>query len=440
VLVFIIIILWVEHKQLLDISEAVWIPSIWLLYSASKQLGTWLNIRTAIEAGSPPDRIFLVLLGFLGVLILFKRNFLWPLAWKNNRLLILIAFYMLLSALWSKTPGICFRRWGREIISLIIACILLSEKSPLKALFSAFRKMLYIALPLSLLLIKYYPFYGRQYDRWTGGLTWVGVASQKNGLALLCAFGALFLIFSIWQDLSRLPNLKSKFPIYLDIFMLFLCIYLFMGPERTLKYSATSTLSMFMGLASLTYFAWAIKRGAKVNSKIITVSLIIIIFIGTYLPFSRKIFIKEIPTVLGRDNTLTGRTQIWNSLVPYALNKLILGYGFGGFWTTSLREQIASHSHNGYLDTILDLGLIGLILFSVFLTSISYNCVRLINMGSNPYLIFLPIILAFLIHNIGETSLGNLGAFPSSLIILFSFLINEEVYRISAIPNTRTLT
>jgi len=404
---------------------ATWIPSLWLLYSASKQLGTWLNITTTIEAGSLPDRYFLLTLGALGTLVLLRRHFSWSGALKKNNLLILVVSYMLLSAIWSRVPGISLRRWGREAIAVIMASLLASEQFPIKAFFSTLRRAIYIALPYSLLLIKYFPLYGRQYNRWTGELTWVGVASQKNGLALLCAFSAVFLIWSLWESLLKWNLLVSKLPVLINILMLSLSLFLMMGPGRTFKYSATSFLSLLTGLIILIFLRIAVIKGIGIKGIIISVA-IAVIFIGTFMPFSGKVPIKEIPMMLGRDPTLTGRIQIWNALVPYAIKKIILGHGFGGFWTTSLREQIASHAHNGYLDTILDLGFTGLILFSIFLISITVKCIKSINIKPDFSLLCLSIIIMFLIHNVGEVSLGNISSFPCSLIVLFSFLIHDK--------------
>jgi exopolysaccharide production protein ExoQ len=70
---------------------------------------------------------------------------------------------------------------------------------------------------------------------------------------------------------------------------------------------------------------------------------------------------------LGRGSGLTGRTDLWAHCLELQSNP-ILGAGFESFWIEEKREQIAAFyhnwkpggAHNGYLDTYLDLGLIGL--------------------------------------------------------------------------------
>lgn len=422
---FVLLILIIEHRQSGITGSAIWILSIWILYSGSKGLGVFLNINTTIEAGSTPDKYFLLILGISGIFILLKRGVQWGLILKRNRLFIFIIFYMLVSVTWSRDPAISFRRWGREAIALIMMCLLVSEKSPITSFLSAFKRAIYIYLPFSLLLIKYFPIYGRLYNRWTGEVQWVGMAYQKNGLALFCAFSAIFLIWSLWQNFINWSVLGSKLQLSVDILMIGLAIYLMMGPQRTLTYSATSLLALLIGLVTIIIFKQVVKKQIKLEKKVTIIALILIL-VGTFMPFSGKIPIKGLPHILGRGDTLTGRTTIWNTLLPYAQKHIIFGYGFGGFWTTSLREAIASHAHNGYLDTILNLGIIGLILFIVFMVKNAQLSARLIDDERNSYLLFVAIIFMYLVHNIGEVSLGDFQSLPSTLVAFIYFLANEE--------------
>ena len=294
-------VFYIECKQSKEVSAAAWIPTIWLLYSGSKNIGTWLNIRATMEAGSVPDRWFLLSLGALGLAILLKRKFAWRFCLRNNYLLVLVVLFMLISVSWSSVPGISFRRWVKELLALIMLSLVASEKRPIEASLAAFKRIIYFALPFSLLLIKYFPHYGRDYGRWTGDLMWIGVADQKNGLAQLCIFAAIFLIWSNWEYVSNWKSLRSRMQIYIDLFMLLLSIYLLMGPGRTFKYSATSTISLLIGLAIMIVLSIRIKKGKFINKKIIIFFMILIIFFGTLLPFVRIIPMGSIATAFGRD-------------------------------------------------------------------------------------------------------------------------------------------
>lgn len=87
VTVCVLIILRIEYRKSGISSVACWVISIWLVYSGGKGIGAFLKVNTTIEAGSPPDRYFLLLIGIVGIFILLKRGFQWGLALKRNWLL-----------------------------------------------------------------------------------------------------------------------------------------------------------------------------------------------------------------------------------------------------------------------------------------------------------------------------------------------------------------
>jgi O-antigen ligase len=79
----------------------------------------------------------------------------------------------------------------------------------------------------------------------------------------------------------------------------------------------------------------------------------------------------EIAKLLPLDTSFTGRLDIWNFAMQSLQPRLATGYGFASFWGSSAIQNLpegkewaayASHSHNGYLDTALGMGLPGLAL------------------------------------------------------------------------------
>jgi O-antigen ligase len=76
---------------------------------------------------------------------------------------------------------------------------------------------------------------------------------------------------------------------------------------------------------------------------------------------------------MGRDPTLTGRTEVWKLVLTLAGNPL-WGTGFESFWLGHRLEQIwavywwhPNEAHNGYIEMFLNLGWIGIFLFGVLL-------------------------------------------------------------------------
>lgn len=84
----------------------------------------------------------------------------------------------------------------------------------------------------------------------------------------------------------------------------------------------------------------------------------------------------EITRALGKDPTISGRTDIWHAAILAGLRQPFLGFGFGAFWRGiqggSLNVYLATgyalwQGHNAYLDIWLDLGFVGLALFGIAL-------------------------------------------------------------------------
>ncbi len=81
-----------------------------------------------------------------------------------------------------------------------------------------------------------------------------------------------------------------------------------------------------------------------------------------------------VTSILGRGETLTGRTEVWRHIWAVSQHRPLGGYGLGGVWESPLAPTSeiwkavrfrAFHAHSGYLEIVLQLGLVGLYLFTV---------------------------------------------------------------------------
>lgn len=84
----------------------------------------------------------------------------------------------------------------------------------------------------------------------------------------------------------------------------------------------------------------------------------------------------EVLQSLGRDPTLTGRTDIWGSVLVQIRERPWTGYGWNSIWHLGTQPSqelwdragfVFYHAHDGYLDVVLQLGLVGLVLTVVIL-------------------------------------------------------------------------
>ena len=114
------------------------------------------------------------------------------------------------------------------------------------------------------------------------------------------------------------------------------------------------------------------------------------------------------------DPTLTGREFVWNYELARIEQAPLLGYGFGSFWGVGVQVHARltnfgitfdySQGHNGYLDIIAQLGVVGLGVAMLFLIGNLRTAIRL---GRAPsvfgfYLCYLYLFSGLLSYNITE--------------------------------------
>ncbi len=370
-----------------------------------------------MDEGSPLDRAMLTGILILGFLILIKRRINWSNVIKENPFLMTLIGYMFISILWSDMPFVSLKRWTRTTTVILMALIVATEAEPNQSIKCIFRRVMYVLIPFSLLLIKYYPHLGVSYGGWSGALMWAGVADTKNSLALLCLY-AIFFIF--WTLLRRHQGKDKPVKLYqpwVEIFILIIAIWLFIGPQQTLTHSATSTVSLAVALTAYILFSLMKKQNISIGTGTLMAIMLLIIAYGTLLPFSTKLISSDIISSLGRDETLNTRTDIWAILVPYAMQNPLLGHGVGGFWTDAMRTMSDANAHNGYLDIILNMGFVGHILFSLFLLSCCLKARKVMVADFDWGVLLICFLLIAVVHNIGESSMVDLDGFPAAAIL-----------------------
>jgi O-antigen ligase len=129
---------------------------------------------------------------------------------------------------------------------------------------------------------------------------------------------------------------------------------------------------------------------------------------------------------LGRDITLTRRTEIWALLVAPIREHPWLGYGPAAFWGIAPASHELARSlhfnpgsgHNGFLDLALELGVVGLVAFAVPYTLALARAVRLALSEAGAGGLWPLALLAWLVTcNLPESALMRRGALGWALFI-----------------------
>jgi exopolysaccharide production protein ExoQ len=392
-----------------------------MLYISSKPLAYWFFYSGDPEQGSPLDRWFMILLIFLAILLLVRRRFDWGRAIRANIPLIILAGFMLISIMWSTMLFTSFKRWTHELLAILMAFAVLSEPAPRRAIESIIRRTIYVLIPLSVVLIKYFPQYGIDYAPWSGWRMWIGVTLQKNSLGRLCFVAIIFLVWSLTERRKEKRAPVWKYEGLTELFLIAVSIWLLRGPEGTFFYSAASFYALCLGL--LVYTGLILVRKSALTIKpavLITVALIIII-VGVTALFKGGSNIAFVASTAGRDTSLTGRTEVWAALLPVAMKSPIIGGGFGGFWTPRTKEAFQiTGAHNGYLDVLLGLGFIGIVLVSAYYLWSCRKAHALLSVDFYWAAMWICFIMMSLVHNMAESSMDSLTEQLSATILLFT--------------------
>jgi O-antigen ligase len=100
------------------------------------------------------------------------------------------------------------------------------------------------------------------------------------------------------------------------------------------------------------------------------------------------------------------------------------GHGFGGFWTTELRELISSHAHNGYLNLILDLGFVGILLMYTFFITCCFKAIKVMKNDFNWGALWICFLFMTVIYNITEPSIDG---FSNQQMATLLFLLTTSL-------------
>jgi exopolysaccharide production protein ExoQ len=135
--------------------------------------------------------------------------------------------------------------------------------------------------------------------------------------------------------------------------------------------------------------------------------------------------------LLGKDPTMTGRLPIWQECLHFVGMKPFLGYGYGAFWTVTshparlIREAVdwdtLPHAHNGYIDLLLALGVVGLLLYAAVNSAAGWRAVLHVREYSDADAMWpLAFLCVTLLYQLDEASIIS----ANQLIwILFSSVI-----------------
>jgi O-antigen ligase len=326
------------------------------------------------------------------VLVPFYREILFVL--RRNWSVVALVFLALLSSSWAGMADLSLRKsiglLGTTLFGIALA-VRFSFQDQLRMLSWLFR----VIAVLSLAWIVLLPSYGISAEG-----EWMGVFDYKNAMGSVMGL-SLLVEWQLQAD-GRLAKV-------LKILAMLLYAVLLLKSD-----SITPAVALVGAVILLEIYKFAALR-LRIPLYAVFLITIALVSAGITLVIVNG---DSVMGSVGRSSNLTGRTEIWSLVISFIPEKPIFGYGYAGFWLGASPESFVidrimrgpvQYSHNGYLEMLLTLGVIGLLLSLVLIgTGMKRALYFSKQQQTGTQLWPLGFLLYFILHNLGEcTILGQ---------------------------------
>lgn len=299
----------------------------------------------------------------------------------------------LFSVFWSYTPELTKVRL-LALAGTMLFSLYLASRYTLKEQLQVYGWIFGTIIVMSILFAILLPKFGLMGGVHSGA--WRGIYNHKNGL------GRIMVPSAIVFCLLALSTQTRKW-IYWTLLGASVMLILLSKASSPL----INVIILMSLLSILPMLRWKYLFLIPVIIGISSVGIISYLFVTT----NAELF----AGALGKDLTLTGRTNFWPLMIDKIWESPWLGYGFGAFWqgldgpsayVWNASTFKAPNGHNGYLDLCVQVGFIGVFLYAfLFITSFykALTYVRVANTSERfwPILLFAYIVLS----NLTESSI-----------------------------------
>jgi exopolysaccharide production protein ExoQ len=359
-----------------------------------------LKLQASIMEARPETRIFWpVMCAISAVLAVQNRSRHGKLTLPPHIICLLVYLaFAGASVLWAFSPERSLIRFAQQVmivISIVLPALLAARTVDMV-------RGLFLCFALALILNVFFVLSGSATIAWYGsmhGTMFVNIGYEgyfegKNYLGECAAVGLLLsfheLFYPGWRRILGI--------IVVSIAMLLV----YLSDSKTAL--GLAFVSPF--LAGLTFF---IRKMTRISPAIILLTIPL-----CYIVFSSvsNVSMSRLSYMLYGDSTLTGRTTIWDFAQYEIARKPLLGWGYQSFWLVPDSPatveapgwvKMMPNSHNGYYDTMLEMGYVGLAFLLVFIVTTLHAIGRVADRDPARAQLVLSVALFIILYNYFES-------------------------------------
>lgn len=306
------------------------------------------NEHLFMTANYTPIKLLYFLNYFITIVLLVCRYKRTLYALQSNPIFILISIYIPLSVFWSYDQGATFMA-GLALTFCTLFGVYLASRFSLKQQVIMLGYLMLTFTFLSFIWSVVLPKYGVM-----GGVhlgAWRGVFVHKNhaGRMMVLSCAIQFMLFQY---------VKDKFHKWLYL--------IGMGLSCLMIIQTTSGGALINCVFVMTIVV--ITRVFEAEPRKLLLSVIFLAAAGAFITMAYNPLMTFGLKLIGKDPTLTGRTDIWEYIFDQIARHPFRGYGLNAFWggTDSAALYVIERagwevpdSHHGFLDMTLQIGIIG---------------------------------------------------------------------------------
>ena len=334
--------------------------------------------------------VYIIGVAALGACLLFRRSF----KLNSSRYWLYFMIYAFIACLWSKNTGAY-----ASLLTMYAQLLFLILQLQFPYSSEDYQKIKVAFLVQNWILIALCFRFGSYMD----SRFWLKSALSGADPNYLSGWFIIPLCFAVEFLFSEKTKLWQKAIMIAQIAVSFYFIM------QTASKSGLITNAFAIALATLYTLRDTVRRHPLRALFVVVAFIVGVALVINYMPTYL------LSRLSNRDLTLTGRTRWWSEIMGRLLNNplgLIFGYGTA---SVSLYTSSGMVSHNTFLDTFFNQGVIGLTLMLVFMFSGLKEKWR-----SRPYVVVALLSMSVLIF--------TLSAFATRFVMLMFFLIGAEIY------------